>query len=241
MIDTNKRSFLKSISWRIIGITVLGTVSFLLTGSVKSAGLITIIHNVIQIIFYFLHEKIWKYIPWWRSKGLFVQLTGLSGAGKTTLSRLVAQKLKKNGYLCEIIDGDEYRENITKGLGFSKADRLENIRRLGFIGRVLARNNVIAILAAINPYEEAREELTKMGARTVWVKAPLSVLTKRDPKGLYQKAMLPDGHPDKILNFTGISDEFQEPKNVDLVIDTSRCSVEEAANKLYKFILDNSK
>jgi adenylylsulfate kinase len=167
-------------------------------------------------------------------------MTGMSGAGKTTISRAAAKKLQAQGYKVELIDGDEYRKNVTKGLGFSREDRLENIHRLGFIGKVLSRNGVIAILAAINPYEEARQDLAGMGAKTVYIECGLEELKRRDPKGLYERALLPEGHPDKIENFTGISDPYQAPDNPDLQINTEEQEIEESVDKLIKFILDNS-
>ena len=171
---------------------------------------------------------------------MFIQMTGMSGAGKTTVSQAVAKKLKAQGYKVELIDGDEYRKNISKDLGFSKADRNENIQRLGFIGHVLARNNVISILAAINPYDAARQDLTRLGAKTVYVKCDIEELKKRDTKGLYYRALLEDGHPNKVHNFTGISDPFEAPSSPDLVIDTERESLKESTDKLCHFILENS-
>ena len=125
--------------------------------------------------------------------------------------------------MVELIDGDEYRANLCNDLGFSKEDRNTNIRRLGFVSKVLSRNNVITIIAAINPYEEIRKELIAKdkNLKTVYIKCDVEQLIERDVKGLYKKALLPDGHPDKVYNFTGISDPFEEPTNPDLVINTA--------------------
>lgn len=240
MIDGKKRAISKALTWRLVASTVLATVTWLLVGDIKTVGLVTVLYNLIQIVVYFLHERLWNYIHWGRTRGLFLQMTGMSAAGKTTISRAVSKKLQAQGYKVELIDGDEYRKNVTKELGFSKDDRIENIHRLGFIGKVLSRNSVIAILAAINPYEEARQDLAGMGAKTVYIKCGLEELKRRDPKGLYELALLPDDHPDKLENFTGISDPYQEPSNPDLVIDTENETIQESVDKLYKFILDNS-
>jgi adenylylsulfate kinase len=188
---------------------------------------------------FYLHEQLWNYIKWGKTRGLFVQMTGLSGAGKTTLAQALAEKLRKQGYKIEIIDGDEYREGICKDLGFSKQDRCTNIRRLGFVGKVLARNNVIAIMSAINPYDEVRNELTSMGefVRTVHVKCDIETLKKRDTKGLYARALLPDGDPNKVHNFTGISDPFEEPTSADLTIETNKEEMEASLKKLHEFVL----
>ena len=145
--------------------------------------------------------------------------------------------------MVEVIDGDEYRAGLCSDLGFSKEDRNTNIRRLGFVSKVLARNNVISIIAAINPYDDVRSELDALGpnVKTVYVKCDLGTLKKRDTKGLYKKALLPDGDPDKIYNFTGISDPFEEPSNPDLTIETNLELLQESARKLEKFIVGSVK
>jgi len=174
------------------------------------------------------------------ARGLFIQMTGLSGAGKSTLSQIVARALRKKGHKVEIIDGDEYRLELCKDLGFSKEDRNTNIRRLSFVGNLLTRNNVITIMAAINPYEQVREELKKKydDVIIVYIKCDIRILEDRDPKDLYRRAKLPNDHPEKINNFTGISDPFEEPKKPDLIIETDKTSVEESSDKLEKFIIE---
>ena len=171
---------------------------------------------------------------------VFVQLTGLPGAGKTTLSEIVKEKLVLQGKAVEVLDGDALRKTINKDLGFSKADRQENLRRLGALGHSLFLQKKIVIIAAINPFEETRKELSKkFGAKTVWISCSLQTLIKRDPKGLYKRAFLPDDHPNKIFNLTGVNDPYEEPVSPDLVINTENNSIEEASGLLLQFILDN--
>lgn len=165
-------------------------------------------------------------------------MTGLSGSGKTTLSRVVAEKLKNRGIPVEIVDGDEYRENLCSDLGFSKKDRNTNIRRLSFVASRLAKQGVVSIMATINPYDDIRKEVAEKGGILVYVKCSISTLKKRDPKGLYKRANLPNGHPDKIENFTGISDPFEEPSDPILVINTDTKDINFSANLLEQFILD---
>ena len=172
---------------------------------------------------------------------LLLQLTGLSGAGKTTLSLGVQQPLQALGYKVEVIDGDEYRRHLCSDLGFSRADRIENIRRLGFVGLTLARQGIIAILAAINPYREARQALQAQGplVKTAYVSCPLNVLQQRDVKGLYQRALLPEDHPRRLNNFTGISDPYEIPEHPDLLLNTDMETEAESAQRLVRFILNN--
>ena len=175
-------------------------------------------------------------------KGIFIQMTGMSGAGKSTISFAAQKIMKEMGHNVEVIDGDEYREGLCKDLGFSKEDRNTNIRRLSFVGKVLSRNNVVCIMSAINPYDEVRREVVKNNnlAKTVFIKCGVNSLIERDPKGLYRRALLPEGHPERIENFTGISDPFEEPENPDLVIDTEQETLVESVNKLISFIFKNT-
>jgi adenylylsulfate kinase len=172
---------------------------------------------------------------------ILIQMTGLSGAGKSTIAQATHKRLTELGYKVELIDGDHYRQHLCHDLGFSKADRLENIRRLGFVGLTLARHGIISIMAAINPYEEARERLRQQSlmVKTVFVDCPLSTTTARDPKGLYRKALLPSNHPEHIGYFTGISDPFELPLNADLVLKTDIETIEESTELLIHFILEN--
>ncbi|HWW39062.1 adenylyl-sulfate kinase [Pedobacter sp.] len=154
--------------------------------------------------------------------GHIVQFTGLSGSGKTTLSNALLEWGRQSGLRIKLIDGDVYRQTLCKDLGFSKADRLENISRLGNYASGLLTDYDFICIAAINPYEEGRLQLKlKYDASLIWLKCDLETLIQRDPKGLYKKAMLPNGHPEKIYNLTGLNDTFETPQLADLILDTS--------------------
>jgi adenylylsulfate kinase len=240
MIDSFKRTLIKSISWKLSGFVILLVLTFIVTGSIKKTSLVALIYHGIMLVLYVIHEKMWNKILWGKTTGLFIQMTGMSGAGKSTLSETTARMLQKRGFKVEILDGDEYRKGLCADLGFSKKDRNTNIRRLGFVSKVLARNNVISIIAAINPYEDVRQEINKYGnVKTVFINCDIEELKKRDTKGLYKRAMLPDDHPEKVYNFTGISDLYDVPRKPDLVIDTHLETVEQSTKKLEKFIIEN--
>jgi adenylyl-sulfate kinase len=169
---------------------------------------------------------------------MIIQLTGLSGAGKTTLVEGVRSLLEKHSLNIEIIDGDAYRKTLCKDLGFSKEDRMENFRRLGKAALAFKGKADIILIAAINPFEETRNELKeKYEAKTVWIKCDIPVLIERDPKGLYKRALLHDDHPDKIFNLTGVNDTYEIPVEPDLVIDTSKEPVNQSVQRLYEFLL----
>ena len=168
------------------------------------------------------------------NKGLTLWFTGLSGSGKSTLAQYLAPKLQELGKKVEVLDGDEVRENLSKGLGFSKEDRDTNIRRIGYVANLLARNGAVAITAAISPYAAVRQECRDQAQADfveVYVHCPLEVVEERDTKGLYKKA-----RAGIIKNFTGISDPYEDPVNPEVTVDTSKESIEESAEKILAFL-----
>ncbi len=153
-----------------------------------------------------------------RHPGFTVLLTGMPGAGKTTISILLERRLRALGARVELLDGDVVRTHLSKGLGFSKEDRDQNVRRIGFVCELLSRNGVIAIAAAIAPYRDVRDELRASIANfvEVYVHCPLEVLMARDGKGLYRKALAGE-----IQQFTGISDPYEPPLSPEVRLDSS--------------------
>lgn len=168
-----------------------------------------------------------------RNRGFTVWLTGLSGAGKTTLARLLVNELKACDVKVELLDGDEVRTNLSQGLGFSKEDRDTNIRRIGYVSRLLSRNGAGVIAAAISPYREIRDEVRHLITRDggefieVYVECPIDVLAERDVKGLYKKALAGE-----IKNFTGVSDPYEEPLDPEVIVKTDCESIEDSVNKI---------
>src|SRR5262245_22009852 len=162
-------------------------------------------------------------------KGFTLWFTGLSGAGKTTLARLVETELNSRGHKVEVLDGDIIRTNLSKGLGFSKEDRDTNIRRIGFVCHLLTRNDVVAIAAAISPYRDIRDEVRKQISSfvEVYCKCSLDVLVERDVKGLYRKALAGE-----IKNFTGVDDPYEPPRSPEIVVETDHESPEQSASRI---------
>src|SRR5687767_746142 len=163
-------------------------------------------------------------------KGFTLWFTGLSGAGKSTVSERIFERLKSAGAKVELLDGDVVRTHLPKGLGFSKEDRDTNIRRIGFVSELLSRNGVIVLVAAISPYREVREEVRgRIGAFVeVYVHCPIEVLAERDVKGLYKKALAGE-----IAGFTGVSDPYEPPANPEIMIDSSQEDVEDSVDKVW--------
>jgi adenylyl-sulfate kinase len=161
--------------------------------------------------------------------GCVVWLTGLPSAGKTTLARLLEQALRARGQRVEVLDGDEVRRHLTQGLGFSKAERDEHIRRLAFLARLLARHRVVTIAAVISPYRAGREAARWEIGRfvEVYVKCPLEVCMQRDVKGHYRRALAGE-----LAQFTGISDPYEEPVGPEVVIETDRESPQAGVAKI---------
>ena len=163
------------------------------------------------------------------AKGSTVWLTGLSGAGKTTIARLLEERLRARGATVEVLDGDIVRTRLSKGLGYSKEDRNENIRRIGFVCELLSRNGVIAIVAAISPYRSVRQEVRShiRNFVEVFVDCPLDVLVRRDAKGLYKKALAGE-----IPNFTGVSDPYEPPLAPEVTVDSSIQTPEQSVARI---------
>lgn len=172
---------------------------------------------------------------------MIIQFCGLSGSGKTTLASQTKQYFKNKNIYIENIDGDEYRKALCKDLGFTKEDRNINIRRLAFVASRFAQYRIIPIICAINPYESIRKEVaeTYPSVKTIYIKCSLEELIRRDTKGMYARALLPDDHPQRITNLSGINDPFEIPANPHLIIETDTQTIEESTQKLVNFIESN--
>ena len=163
-------------------------------------------------------------------RGFTLWLTGLSGAGKSTIATAVADRLRAEGAAVEVLDGDEVREHLSKGLTFSREDRDTNVRRIAYVAKLLCRNGVAVITAAISPYRAAREEARREIGDAfieVYVNASLETCIRRDVKGLYEKALA-----GTITAFTGVSDPYEPPAAPDVEVNTERETLAESVEKV---------
>ena len=164
-------------------------------------------------------------------KACTIWFTGLPCSGKSTIANRVAEILRNKGYKVEQLDGDVTRKYLSKGLGFTKEDRDENIRRVGFVAKLLTRNGVFVTAAFVSPYREIRDEIRKEIGNfvEVYVKCPVEVCIERDVKGMYKKAL-----KGEIKNFTGIDDPYEEPLNPEVIVETDKETVEESVGKVMR-------
>lgn len=169
------------------------------------------------------------------SQGVVIWLTGLSSAGKTTIGHALFGRLRELGYKVEMLDGDVVRQHLSKELGFSREDRDENIRRIGFVARLLARNGVLVIVSAISPYRATRDEVRGLipGFTEVYVNAPIEVCESRDIKGLYRKA-----RAGTLRRFTGIDDPYEAPLGPEVECRTDLETVEESVEKILNHLVE---
>jgi adenylylsulfate kinase len=165
-----------------------------------------------------------------QQRGVAVWFTGFSGAGKSTIANALIDKLKAEGYNPEVLDGDEIRENLTKGLGFSKEDRDTNIRRIGFVAKLLVRNGALVLVPVISPYRAIREEMRAQIGNfvEVFVNAPIEVCEQRDVKGLYKKV-----RAGELKQFTGIDDPYEPPVNPEVECRTDLEELSESVDKIF--------
>ena len=163
-------------------------------------------------------------------QGFTIWFSGFSGSGKSTISRELEKQLKERvNSNIEVLDGDEIRNELNWDLGFSKEDRITNLKRIAYITKILSRNDIIAIAAFISPYREARDHARSLNSRflEVFINCPLEVCEERDIKGLYKKA-----REGEIEQFTGISDPYEEPESPDVIVSTHKTTPEECAEQI---------
>jgi len=232
--ETNIRSIAKGISWRIVATTATILIVYFFFGRLDLAIAAGVIETFLKIFLYWLHERVWMKIRWGKKRiePFNIWFTGLPLSGKTTIADKVFEELKKLDIPLERIDSKDIRELIPN-IGYNYDDRIRHIKRIGHLIKTLQNNSISTVASFVSPYEESREVIKKMVKNTiiVYLKTDIETCKKRDYKGVYEKAL-----KGEIKNFTGISDVYEEPKDAEIVIDTSKNSVDEAVNKIVRYI-----
>ncbi len=224
--ETTTRSILKTLSWRLLATLTTVLLVYIFTGKVGMAFTIGGIEIILKMLLYFLHERAWDKTSFGRKepRPAVVWFTGLSGAGKSTISEKVYEHLKQQGVKVEHLDGDRVREIFPK-TGFSKEERNRHVKRVGFLASMLEKNGVTVLASFISPYRESRQFVRELCDNfvEVYVATPLKVCEQRDIKGLYAKA-----RKGEITQFTGIDDPYEAPEKAEIIVDTSHQSIDES-------------
>ncbi len=232
--ETNTRSIVKGISWRVVATGTTMTIVYLFFGNLELAVATGILETVAKIALFWGHEKVWQKIRWGKKRITPFNLwfTGLPLSGKTTVADKTFEKLQKLDIPIERIDSKDIRELIPD-IGYTRKERLKHIKRVAHLISTLQKNSVSTVCSFVSPYEESREIVKRMTKNPViiHIKTDLETCKKRDYKGVYEKAL-----KGEIKNFTGISDIYEEPENADIVIDTLKLSPEEASEIIVKYV-----
>ena len=232
--ESSTRSLAKTISWRVIATLTTTTIVWLVTGKLTLAVAVGGIEAVTKMVLYYGHERLWDRIRIGRktAKPAVIWLTGLSGAGKSTIAVWLADALEQQGHKVERLDGDTIRD-IFPATGFTRPDRDQHIKRVGYLASRLERNGVFVVASLVSPYQESRDFVRGLCDRflEVHVATPLDECERRDVKGLYAKA-----RSGEISSFTGIDDPYEAPRHPELTIDTSDVSVENAGQQVLDLV-----
>jgi adenylylsulfate kinase len=232
--ETHTRSVAKAVSWRVLGSLATALLVFIFTRRFALSLAIGGVEFVSKIGLFWLHERLWDRVRYGKRQvePVVVWLTGLSGSGKSTLAERLAADLQGRGLRVERLDGDTVR-NLFPNMGFTRPEREEHIRRVGFLASKLEQNGVFVIASFISPYQNSRDFVRGLCRRfvEVHVSTPLEVCERRDAKGLYARA-----RRGEIANFTGVSDPYEPPARPELAIDTSALAPEDAARRILEYL-----
>lgn len=232
--ETSTRSVAKTISWRIVATLTTATIVWLVTGRLTLAVAIGGIEAASKMVLYYGHERMWDRIRSGRktAKPAVIWFTGLSGSGKSTIAAWVSQALERQGHKVERLDGDTIRD-IFPATGFTRPDRDQHIKRVGYLASRLERNGVFVVASLVSPYQDSRDFVRDLCDQflEVHVATPLEECERRDVKGLYAKA-----RRGEINNFTGIDDPYEPPARPELMLDTSNLSVEDAGRRVLDLV-----
>jgi len=232
--ETNKRSIVKGISWRVFATTTTIIIVYFFFGRLDLAIAAGILETVAKIALYWAHERAWFKIKWGRKKiePFNLWFTGLPLSGKTTIADAVYKELKKLDIPLERIDSKDIRD-IVPNVGFTREDRNRHMHRVGHLIKTLQNNSISTVASFVSPYRESRKVIREMVKNNivVYIKAEIETCKSRDLKGKYEKALRGE-----YQNFTGINDIYEEPQYAEIVVDTDKLSVEKARDSIVKYI-----
>ena len=232
--ETNTRSIVKGISWRIVATTTTIVIVYVFFGRLDLAIAAGLIETILKVALYWGHEKVWQKIHWGKKRiePFNLWFTGLPLSGKTTIADKVYAELEKLHIPIERLDSKDIR-NLIPDIGFSREDRNRHMHRIGFLIQKLQKNSISTVASFVSPYRESRKAIREMVKNNivVYVKADIESCKARDYKGVYKKAMAGE-----LQNFTGINDVYEEPQHAEIVIDTDKISPDEAAEIIVRYV-----
>ena len=232
--ESNKRSIVKGISWRIIATTTTIIIVYLFFRRLDLAIATGMIETVLKVALYWGHERVWFKVRWGKKRiePFNLWFTGVPLSGKTTIADGVYKELKKLDIPLERLDSKDIRELIPN-IGFTREDRNRHMKRIGYLIKTLQHNSISTVASFVSPYRESRKTIRNMVKNNivVYIKADIESCKARDYKGVYKKALAGG-----LQNFTGISDIYEEPQYAEIVIDTDKVSIEEAVNIIIKYV-----
>ena len=235
--ETNKRSIVKGISWRVIATTTTIAIVYFFFDRLDLAIAAGMIETVLKVGLYWLHERAWFKVRWGRKRiePFNLWFTGLPLSGKTTIADKVYEELEKLHIPLERIDSKDIRELIPD-IGYTREDRNRHMHRIGNLIKTLQNNSISTVASFVSPYRESRKTIREMVKNNVvvYVKADIETCKKRDYKGAYAKAM-----SGEYQNFSGVNDVYEEPQHAEIIIDTDKMSVDESVKIIVKYIKKN--
>ena len=235
--DTNIRSVVKGISWRVIASITTMIIVYLFFGRLDLAIATGLIETVFKLSLYWIHERAWLKVRWGRKQiePFNLWFTGLPLSGKTTIADKVYTELEKLHIPLERIDSNNIRE-LLPNIGYSRSDRNIHMHRIGYLIQKLQKNSVSTVASFVSPYKESRKAIREMVKQNiiVYVKTDLETCKARDYKGVYKRAIAGE-----LQNFTGINDVYEEPQHAEIIIDTDKMSADDAAKLIVKYVKKN--
>ena len=232
--ETNKRSIVKGVSWRVVATATTIIIVYLFFGRLDLAIAAGMIETLLKVALYWAHERVWMKIRWGKKKiePFNLWFTGLPLSGKTTIADKVYKELQKLDIPLERLDSKDIRD-VVPDIGFSREDRNRHMHRIGHLIKTLQNNSISTVASFVSPYRESRKAIREMVKNSVivYVKAKVETCKERDYKGVYEKALRGE-----LQNFSGVNDVYEEPKHAEIVIDTDEVSVDKAVQIIVKYI-----